>query len=377
MAKLAFFITTTGWGGLEMNVLKMALGMQDKGYQVSLITGNNSRLGAEAEGKLASLIKIPVPRKYFDFTAAKKIAGILKANQIESLIVNDNRDIDVISWTKRLFFPKLKVIYHQQMQIGINKRDFLHTFRYNSINYWISPLNWLKEEIGKNTRYPLDRVKIIPLCADVERYTNRKYTKSEALAKLQLEPKATLIGIIGRISPKKGQGFVIKAIESLLKKNVAVELLVFGSATINDTECQAYEQEIKQYVHDHKLGEKIHFRDFSADTESFYNAVDIFTIASESETFGMVTIEAMLSELPIIAADTGGSPEILNHGELGRLYRYDQIDSFCEQVEWILQHPDKIKTMSANAKQKAIVEYSHLNEMSRLAEVVELARANN
>ncbi len=374
MAKLAFFITTTGWGGLEMNVLKMAIGMMDKGYEVSLITGNNSRIGSEAEGKIPSLIKIPVPRKYFDFMAARKIAVILKAKQIETIIVNDNRDIDVISWTKRLFLPQLKVIYHQQMQIGINKRDLLHTFRFNSINYWISPLNWLKEEIGRNTRYPLKRVKIIPLCADVERYTNRKYSKSDALGTLKLIPKAPLIGIIGRISPKKGQGFVIEAVENLLKKNVAVELLVFGSATINDAECQAYEQEIKQYVTDHKLAEKIHFRDFSADTESFYNAVDIFTIASESETFGMVTIEAMLSELPIIAADTGGSPEILNQGELGKLYRYGQIESFCEQVNWILQHPDKSKTMAANAKEKAIVEYSHLNEMSRLAEVVELAQ---
>ncbi|MGY8976988.1 MAG: glycosyltransferase [Cytophagales bacterium] len=36
------------------------------------------------------------------------------------------------------------------------------------------------------------------------------------------------------------------------------------------------------------------------DVSVFYNAIDIFALASHSETFGMVTIEAMLSKLPII-----------------------------------------------------------------------------
>ncbi len=372
MQKIAFFITTTGWGGLEMNVLKMAQGMAEIEYNVSLITAFGSRIASEAKDKIPSLITINQPKKYFDFKAAKKIAAILKKENITTLIVNDNRDLDVISWVKRLHYNKLKVIYHQQMQIGINKKDLLHTQRFKTIDYWISPLNWLREEIGKNTRYPVEKVKIIPLCADIKRFSSRKYTREEALEKLGISPRGKLIGIIGRISPKKGQGFVIEAFKELLNKYTDLELLVFGSATINDPECQEYEREIKAFVEENNLGEAIHFKEFSAETELFYNSVDIFTIASESETFGMVTIEAMLSELPIIAADTGGSPEILNGGKLGRLYKYESISSYIEQVDWILSNETKAREMAVKAKEKALSEYSHKNEMTRISEVIEL-----
>ena len=374
MSNIAFFITTTGWGGLEMNVRKMALGLSELKYDVTLITCENSKLYKESEGKIPSLFQIKIPRKYFDFGAARKISKLLKEKNIETIIVNDNRDLDVISWVKRLFFKDLKVIYHQQMQIGIDKKDFIHTRRFKTINYWVSPLNWLKVQIGENTKYPLERVKIIPLCADVNRYTKRKYSKAEALKKLGISQQGTLLGIIGRIDPKKGQGFVIEAFKELIKDRDDIDLLVFGSATINDTDCVVYEKEINEYVLKNNLSDRIHFREFSADTELFYNAVDIFTIATESETFGMVTIEAMLSELSIIAANTGGSPEILNQGELGRLYEYGKIESYKLQVNWILTNTEKAKEMAKNAKVKAMTEYSHLNEMTRLAEVIELAK---
>jgi glycosyltransferase involved in cell wall biosynthesis len=372
MSNISFFITTTGWGGLEMNVLKMALGLSELSYDVTLITSENSRLYKESIDKNISLVQIKTSKKYFDFKAAYRMSKLLKEKNIHTIIVNDNRDLDVIAWTKKIFYKNLKVIYHQQMQIGINKRDFIHTQRFKAINYWISPLSWLRDEIGKNTKYPVSRVKIIPLAADVERFTKPKYSKEEALQKLNIAPKGTLIGIIGRISPKKGQGFVIESVVELLKQKKNIELLVFGSATINDIGCQNYEKEIKDFVDKNKLTDVVHFREFSADTELFYNAVDIFTIASESETFGMVTIEAMLSELPIIAANTGGSPEILNNGLLGRLYKYESIESYCVQVDWILEHPTEAKKIASKAKGKAVKEYSHLNEMTRIAEVIEL-----
>jgi len=65
----------------------------------------------------------------------------LKTKDIQTLMVFDNKDLDVIAWTKKIFFKELKVIYQQQMQIGVNKRDFIHDFSFKAINYWISPLS--------------------------------------------------------------------------------------------------------------------------------------------------------------------------------------------------------------------------------------------
>jgi glycosyltransferase involved in cell wall biosynthesis len=370
MLNIAFFVTTSGWGGLEMNFIQMASGLVNLGYDVKLIVRENSRLHTEASKRFEVVKAIKRPGKYFDFRSARILSRILKNGEIDTIVVHDNRDLDVVSWMKRLFCRNIKVIYQQHMQIGINKKDVIHTQRFKCIDSWVSPLIWLKEEIEKNTKFPAERINIIPFAADTERFSKQKYTLEEAREKLDLSPKVPLIGIIGRISQKKGQGFVIKAIQELIKKGTGVELLIFGSATIDDAECQAYDKEIRDYVKQHKLDKVIHFRHYSADVEQFYCGVDISVIASEKETFGMVTIEAMLSELPIVAADTGGSPEILDRGRLGRLYAYENTDDFNQQLKWILDNPEDARKMATLAKGKAVSEYSSKSQMIRFSRVI-------
>lgn len=371
MANIAILITTTGWGGLEMNVLKLAIGLSELNHSVTLLTASNSKLAAESKGKINDLIEIKVPKKYFDFKMAKQLGVIFKSKNKDAVIIPDNRDLDVIAWTKRLYYKKVKVFYHQNMQIGINKRDLIHTWRFKAIDSWITPLDWLKTEVENNTRFPSKRIKIIPIGTQIDRFIHNPLSKTEARKKLSIDTQNPLIGIIGRISQKKGQEFVIEAISELQEAKIKVDVLIFGSATINDPECQAYEKRIKKLVKDKNISQFVHFREFSPDIELFYSAVDIFTIASESETYGMVTIEAMLSELPIIAANTGGSPEILENGKLGRLYNYNMLKDYTEQVEWVLLNPKESKTMASLAKEKALHEYSHLTEIQRIAELIE------
>lgn len=371
MKNIAILLTTTGWGGLEMNTLKLALGFSEKGYPTTLICTENSKLHLESKGKLANTIEIKQPKKYFDFKAAKLIASLLKANNIDTVLIPDNRDIDVLAWTKRLHYRNVKIVYHQNMQIGINKRDLIHTYRFKAIDTWITPLSWLKEEVVKNTRFPEDWIKVIPIGTEIKRFTQNNLSKTEARKLLNIKTSSKLLGIIGRISEKKGQEFIIQAISQLRKIDVDIELLVFGSATINDAECQAYEKRVKKFVADNKLTDVVHFREFSPQVEQFYSAVDIFTIASESETYGMVTIEAMLSKLPIIAANTGGSPEILDQGKLGKLYRYNNADSFIEKIQEIITNSTEAEKMVQDAYNKAIKEYSHVTEINRILELID------
>ena len=110
-------------------------------------------------------------------------------------------------------------------------------------------------------------------------------------------------------------------------------------------------------------------REYSEDIHLFYNAIDIFVLASEGETYGMVTIEAMLSGLPVIATKSGGTPEILNFGEFGLLFKHNDIPGFVESVEWILNTPDAAKTMAVKAQTTAIKKFSHLAEIEQIEKV--------
>jgi len=355
--KIAFIITSTGWGGLEMNVLKLATLLSEKGYSISLITQEKSTIFNKRKDLFFSTILLNNRRKYFNFISAKIISKSLKNEGIRTLMVFDNKDIDVVAWTKRLFYNNLNVIYQQQMQIGINKKDLIHTFRFNSINYWISPLQYLKNEISDRTKFPIERVKVIPLCVDIKKFTHRKYSKQEALQILNIIPQAPLIGIIGRISKKKGQLFLVESLIKLKQMGIDIELLIFGSATINDPECQNYYNDLLKKIKQNKLEDVVHIVKFQEDVSVFYNAVDVFALASHSETFGMVTVEAMLSKLPIIATQSGGTSEILDYGKLGLLYEYENYDDFCKKLIWLISNKIESENMAILAQRTACDKY--------------------
>lgn len=370
MKKIAFLITSKGWGGLEMNFIKLAQQFINLNYNVLIIAAENTRVQEECKIIFSSIITIKYPKKYFDFKIAYTISKILKRENINTIIITDNRDIDLLSITKKLFFNKLKIIYQQQMQIGINKKDIIHTIRYKSIQYWISPLPYLKKQVLEKTRFPVEKIKVIPLGINIENFIEKAYTKEEALQLLNIKKNATLIGIIGRIDIKKGQLFLIKAFNELRKNNNTLELLIFGSPTINEINAQTYFAELKRLVIEKKMGDIVHFRNYSKEVNLFYKAIDIFALASYGETCGTVIIEAMASKLPIIASSTGGNTELLDDGKFGLLYEYNNLDSFCEKAEWVFLHKQEARTMAELAQKEAIKNYSLINIAKKISDLI-------
>ena len=368
--KVGFIITSPSWGGLEINVLKLARLLVERHWEVLLFLIKGSMIALEANMVFKQIYYIEKHKKYFDIPEALKFSRLLKKHEINTLLAFDNRDLDFVYFTK-LFCPnRLNVIYQQQMQIGVNKKDFIHTLRFSAIDHWIAPLELLKNEVINKTKLNPDKIKVIPLSTDVNKFVHPLYTKTEARNKLQLKHSAFIIGIIGRIDPKKGQLFLIKAVHLLREKNQNIELLIVGEPTVGEVESKRYMAELKKYVSQHQLSEFIQFRHFTKDVSLFYNAIDLFVLASEGETFGMVTIEAMLSGVPIIATNTVGTPEILNNGELGHLYKPNDIAGFCDSIKSVLSNPNKAKEMAKNAQKKAIEEYSQDTECKRIEELL-------
>ena len=106
------------------------------------------------------------------------------------------------------------------------------------------------------------------------------------------------------------------------------------------------------------------------DVNVFYNAIDVFALASHSETFGMVTVEAMLSKLPILATKSGGTSEILGYGKYGLLYEYENQEDFCQNLSWILDNKIKIDKMSFNAQKVASKNYNLEREVEEIDKLI-------
>jgi glycosyltransferase involved in cell wall biosynthesis len=356
---IGFLLTTSGWGGLELNVLKLMGWLGQRGRGAVLYTCEDLRVCVEAGRRGLTVCPIPHHGKYFDFFAAFRFSRHLKMQGMTRIIVCDNHDIDFAAWTKRFLSNRLLVSFLQQMQVGVDKNDILHTVRFSALDYWIAPLSWLRDEAFRKTRIAHDKVKVIPLPIDFAAFSPLRFTKDSARASLGIGPVFPLLGILGRIDPQKGQLLAVSAVAALRSRGIAAHLLIAGELTLNKPASQRYQDAIKKKVAADNLEEVVHFRPFMDDPSVFYAAIDIFVMASEGETYGMVTLEAMAAGIPVVGTSASGTPEMLGYGEFGKLFDKGDCDGLVSRVIEICADYGSARRTAARAQQRVKETFSH------------------
>ena len=363
--KINISCVSIGFGGLELNTLKLALWLKEYGWKVSMLLLEGSQMHTVAQ-EYCDDVQTTTGGRFKKFKKIAALKGWLKKDK-QLFFTALSKDIPAASFYKRFINKNLIIVYQQQMKVGVNKRDFFHTLRFNMIDVWISPLQYLKKETLLMTTVNEEKIKVIPLCIEADKFLNNPLTKNEARNILQLKKDTKIIGVIGRLDPEKGQDFLIKCIHRLQNNyGLHYELLIMGNKTIGLKD--DYNNLLQSLIKEFQLEEKIHFRPFNNDVSIFYKAVDVFAMASKGEPFGMVTIEAMASGCPVIGTNKDGTKEILKNGELGYLFDNNDEDGFCKQLIAMNENPLLHKVLE-EAKRVAQTTYSKENLCKQLDEL--------
>ena len=134
-----------------------------------------------------------------------------------------------------------------------------------------------------------------------------------------LKPSATIskFGIIGRLSPWKGQHVFIRAAAQVHKEHPSTRFLIIGSAMFGESK---YEEELRSLAEELSLADAVEFAGFCSDVPERIASLDVVVHASTlGEPFGQVIIEGMAAAKPVIATRGGGVPEIIEDGVDGLL----------------------------------------------------------
>jgi len=359
--------TSPGWGGLELNTLRLCKWLREAGWKVHLITAYDApiaRQSADQVNTLSTFGEGPLPKKS---QRLNMLHIWTRKYRIPILFLPFNKDISFCSLYKRFYNQNIGLIYQQHMQVGVRKRDLIHTLRYAMIDVWISPLQYLKEETLRLTRVKEDRIELIPFGLVPETFHETNWTRKTARAELGLEEGAYIIGLLGRLDPKKGQDLVIKALKQLGGRD-NYQVLMVGSGTLNKGG-DAYSQELHDMVANSGLSSKVHFRPYTNDIMVFFKAIDVFAMPAHGETFGMVTLEAMAAGVPVLGTNTDGTREILGNGKFGYLFERENVDSFIQQLELLRQDPGLTEKVEA-ARYEVLTHYWKDQMVSRIIGVL-------
>ena len=309
LPKIGFYCSSISWGGLEMNSVRYAQALKQENFEIQLYGVEGTSFFKSATELGLPILAVPRNKKYFDFMHARSLAKIFQKDGIEIVHFRDNRDLDFLGWLKFFSSGKIKLVYHQAMQLGVPKKDIIHTFRFNRIDAWVSTLNYMKKQVLSHTKFPEKKLHVIPLGTNID--STSIHSKEEARKLLNLHSDKFLVGVVGRLDEKKGQLEVIQALSLLKDSEKNIHVVFIGDKTKN--EADAYVQKLQHAIEFNHLQEKTTFLPHQSDMQLLYSAFDLVIVPSWEETFGTVTIEAMASGVPVIGSNTAGTAEILEN----------------------------------------------------------------
>ena len=93
------------------------------------------------------------------------------------------------------------------------------------------------------------------------------------------------------------------------------------------------------------------------DMSQFLAISDVLLLPSELESFGLVALEAMACEVPVIATRVGGIPEVVRDGKDGFLYNIGDINAMADGCLMILKNPPLRELLGKAARERATLEF--------------------
>ena len=353
---LGFLCLSHAWGGLEIHVVNLTRWLAERGWRVYLFAYPGTPLYRKAMETGINVIAVKSKFRYGDIINARKLAGHIKRHGIGFMTVHRSPDILIAVLAKILSQSRFRLIYSQHMHIGI-KRDLFHSWEYRHFDAWITPLKLLAEQTRQNTNLGEEIIHVVAQGIELDRFLENRFTGDSARAELNLPKEEIIVGLIGRLDPQKGQMTLVRALPRIHKAGFKVHVLFVGEPTRG--EHADFRKRLEENLRANRLRDYVHFRPFQENPARVYAATDIFTLASYSETYGLVTIEAMASGLPVIGTRSGGTQEIIEEGKTGLLFNPRSHEKLAEGIITLLENPPLRQKLARNARLKARERYSH------------------
>lgn len=199
-------------------------------------------------------------------------------------------------------------------------------------DYMMACSNEAGQWLFGNSILKRDNYKTIKNAIDGEKFYFNPKVRKEVRQKLKIPDNCLVLGNVGRLTPQKNQKYVLKVFSETLKSYANSRLLLVGDGPLKN--------DLMNEAKNLKVQDKCLFVGARTDTNSLYQAMDIFLFPSLFEGLGIVAVEAQASGLPCIVSN-----KVPSFADIGAdLYESLSIDEEIKKwVELVLKNKNKLR----------------------------------
>lgn len=172
---------------------------------------------------------------------------------------------------------------------------------------------------------------------------------------LGIPEQSFLIGTVGRLSPEKNQGVLIRALGHLRGSGVDARALLVGDGPARASLAEA--------VRASGMEEFVTFAGSQSDVRPFLSAMDVFVLPSHVETFSNAALEAMAMGKPVVLSGAGGAAEMVHHGVEGFILSPSSLEAELPKVLESLQRDAAMRLRMGRAGRERVERSFSLERM--------------
>lgn len=268
------------------------------------------------------------------------IECILKGSKFDTVILS-HVNLLPVGYLVKIFSPKTRLVLiahgiEAWQSFSRMKKKML--FKCDTI---LSVSKYTKDVLVAKNGFPTENIRVLNNCLDP--YLGEPVVKEkdpELLKKYHLKKEDTVLMTLTRLATReryKGYDVVIQSLQDLRKTNPGLKYLIVGKYD------QKEKSRLDKMIKAAGLQEHVIFAGFVADEElaAHFNLADIYIMPSEKEGFGIVFIEAMYYNKPVIAGNKDGSTDALLDGKLGLLVNPESMEEVSAAIMRMIRNKEQ------------------------------------
>jgi glycosyltransferase involved in cell wall biosynthesis len=355
--KILHVIPTLGCGGAEVLVANLAIQQVKAGHDVRIVILEPFHYTFEnfiSKDELLKLVIIEQISTKIYFSIFKKKA-VLSNYEFNDIVLNFLPNIihshlfqaELVS--RHTIFENVRYFTHCH-----NNMPQFNLFKKNNIKRYLTDffeLKWLLSKykecenhfitISNNTKVYFEKklpkkfkqsVNYLPNAINSSNYFNEKNRESSLFKLIS----------VGNLLNNKGHLFLIDIVYELKKLNFNIQLDILGYGNM--------EKVIKAKIIELDLVDEVILRGSVNNVNEYLSKADIYIHGAFKEAFGLVFLEAMASELPVVTTNGGGNAELIIENYNGFLISNRSSEDFIDKVKYLIENKDARLKMGENAK---------------------------
>ncbi|MBR3255235.1 MAG: glycosyltransferase family 4 protein [Clostridia bacterium] len=356
-------------GGIARVVYDLSHTLIKDGHDVTVVTYRDGDVPYFESDKGVKVYRVDNyminPNNFIDWVMQLNFNMVAKANEI----IAEEGKFDVIhahDWLVAYAAKTLKNSYnmpivatihatesgrnsgiHDEQQRYINDTEWMLTYEAAEV---IVNSNYMKGEIQRLFGLPYDKINVVPNGVNMTSFNGveRDYIFRRRFAM----DNEKIILFMGRLVYEKGVQHLIAAMPKILEGYHDTKLVIAGKGGMID--------ELKAQAETLGISQKVYFAGYLSgkDVQKMYKAADISVFPSTYEPFGIVALEAMLAENPVVVSDIGGLNEIVEHKQNGMKSYAGNPNSIADSILELLYDHKLCAEITKKAKNKVRNEYN-------------------